>query len=99
MPYNLEKRRSFRGRSFQTLGPATENARFCMDAGRANGTTRTLSQQSEALGYLGPPTLADRDRLGRRVQGLHCATARFRSKHVCLLWPIHTRLGTAKYGC
>src|SRR6218665_1132689 len=41
MPYNLRKRRSFRGRSFQTLGLATENARFCKAAVRAKGTTRT----------------------------------------------------------
>src|SRR6218665_4049663 len=38
------------------------------------GPPEPPSQQSEGIGYPGPPTLADRDRLGRRVQGLHCST-------------------------
>jgi len=37
----LGNRRSSWGRSFQTLGSATENSRFCIDVVRANGTTRT----------------------------------------------------------
>jgi len=32
------------------------------------GPTEPPSQQSEGIGYLGSPTLADRDLLGRRVQ-------------------------------
>src|SRR6218665_1064936 len=61
--------RALSGSSFQTLAPATENARFSIAAVRINGTIRTPSQQSKGIGYPGHPTLADRDLLGRWVPG------------------------------
>src|SRR6218665_562830 len=53
---------------------AAENARFCMAAVRANGTTRTPLSAERRDRLPRAPTLADRARLGRRVQGLHCST-------------------------
>src|SRR5688572_27490145 len=67
--HDLGNRRSSRGRLFQTLGPTTENARFCMVAVRANGTATTPSQQSGGSDYPEPPTPAYRGLLGRLVQG------------------------------
>ena len=47
-------------RSFQTLGPATENrdqnrpTRFCIDAVRANGTHNTALSRAKGSTTLGP---------------------------------------------
>src|SRR6218665_693995 len=49
-------------RPFQTLGPTTENAWFCLAGIRvwANGSARTpFSAQRRAQIYPGPPTLAE----------------------------------------
>ena len=73
--HNLGKRCSSWGRSFQTIGPATENARFCIAAVRANVTTRTPPWAGRRDRLPGPPTRADSadtgwyiDPLGRQVQ-------------------------------
>src|SRR6218665_1594265 len=45
------------------------------------GPQEPPSQQSEGIGYPGPPTLADRDRLGKA----YILFYRFRPEHLCLV--------------
>jgi len=71
---------------FKTTIPTTENARLCIAGVRANGTTRTHSQQSEGISAILSlaPTLTDRSLVDRLVQGQVGTTKpEFRIYHQC----------------